>query len=79
MIFYNSTFLPNIFCRLSKFDISEYEPPDGNEIEKRGLWPPTVLVEPLEIGTAILRASLLFHGITVSNNVLKEFHKLIDY
>ena len=63
---------------MTRFDVSDYEPPEGNEIEKRGLWPSTVLVEPLEVGKAIVEASVLFHGIPVSINILKHLDILND-
>lgn len=66
---YNSALQCIFILRLTRFDVSDYDSPDDNvELETRGLLSSTVLAEPLEVGTAVISANVLFHGSPVSKD-----------
>lgn len=52
--------------RLSRFDVSDYESPEENPWERRGLFSTSVLAEPLNVGMSKISASLLQTGKSVS-------------
>lgn len=68
------TTLKYIFIfRLDRFDISDYESPgESFELETRGLFSSSVLAVPLEVGAAVITATVLFHGSPVSKNICKS-------